>query len=609
MDHSLSGETAGSKSQRTHAVTHSNLLSAICYLLFHSSLAARMNCRRQDLLGDLRVRHGIKLGLGGLLAMFCAQALRLPDDQWAILTLLVLMNGQYVGAFAFKGVMRMTGTTVGAVVGVWLVSNYASTPAIFLLLFFVVMALAGYKYGQVGARQRPYVYFLVGLTTITVAGDAITTPGKAWQFGLYRTEEIFVGIVCSLLVSNLVWPRYAREEFFEAGRAALKTVSQLFSIHALTYISAGDASFEDATVPRLRAPRTSSGPSQVEQLHYALDQQFARLRNLLQAGARESAVFSARLENYNAFMVSLNNLFHAGLALHRHRGELWFLEHLRSEIESVFAAISREFEIVTGPASPGEKLPPSLINETFARFEERVNQIRAQGILLKAPLGTALDFAGEFALLRRVRDELNDVRAAVEGLPRRFGPSSPDDSPEAAARLNSPRSLAISEKRHWPILRTIDWFWVKAGIKGGLAALIAIVFLRWIHPPGAANVPTWAWIFTILRGGFFRVGSGSDLRSFRTAVCGSLFLAGCTFLLIIITPLLASYTVMNLVLFLVLFATGFFTAKYTAISFWSEFTFLTLSALVALNPQVPVSSQTIIIPSLEPSSACGSRRW
>jgi hypothetical protein len=304
--------------------------------------------------------------------MFCAQALRLPDDQWAILTLLVLMNGQYVGAFAFKGVMRMTGTIVGAVVGLWLVSNYASTPAVFLLLFFVVIALAGYKYGQVGARQRPYVYFLVGLTVVTVAGDAVTTLGKAWQFGLYRTEEIFVGIVCSLLVSNLVWPRYAREEFFEAGRAALKTVSQLFSIHALTYISVGDASVEDVlkTVPRLRAPRTSSGPSEVE-LHHALDQQFACLRNLLQAGARESAVFSARLANYNAFMVSLNNLFHAGLALHRHRGEVRFLEHLQNEIESVFAAISREFEVVTGPASPGAKLPPSFLKREILkpRFE------------------------------------------------------------------------------------------------------------------------------------------------------------------------------------------------------------------------------------------------
>jgi uncharacterized membrane protein YccC len=85
------------------------------------------------------------------------------------------------------------------------------------------MAFAGYKFGQVGARQVPYAYFLLGLTVLTVATD----PEQAWRSGLIRTEEIFVGIICSLFVSTLVWPRYAREEFFEAGRATLKTVSRL----------------------------------------------------------------------------------------------------------------------------------------------------------------------------------------------------------------------------------------------------------------------------------------------------------------------------------------------------------------------------------------------
>src|SRR6476660_3016222 len=40
----------------------------------------------QDPFGDLRVRYGIKMGLAGLLALFCTQVLRLPHDNWAILT-------------------------------------------------------------------------------------------------------------------------------------------------------------------------------------------------------------------------------------------------------------------------------------------------------------------------------------------------------------------------------------------------------------------------------------------------------------------------------------------------------------------------------------------
>jgi uncharacterized membrane protein YccC len=164
------------------------------------SIALKWHWTRQDLFGDLRVRCGIKVGLAGLLALFCSQLLRLPSDNWAILTVMVLMNAQFVGAFAFKGIMRATGTIAGGFVGVWLVGNYASTPEIFLPVFFLVMAFAGYKFGQLGARQVPYAYFLLGLTTLTITTDGVTDPGEAWQIGLARTEEILVGIICSLVI-------------------------------------------------------------------------------------------------------------------------------------------------------------------------------------------------------------------------------------------------------------------------------------------------------------------------------------------------------------------------------------------------------------------------
>ena len=51
---------------------------------------------------------------------------------------------------------------------------------------------------------------------------------------------------------------------------------------------------------------------------------------------------------------------------------------------------------------------------------------------------------------------------------------------------------------------------------------------------------------------------------------------------------------MNLVLFFALFAFGFATARITGISFGMQLGFLTISAFVGLNPQQPVSSQTII---------------
>jgi len=53
--------------------------------------------------------------------------------------------------------------------------------------------------------------------------------------------------------------------------------------------------------------RRTDTPPEVEQIHQAFAERLSVLKNLLQAGARESTVFSARLSNYNAFLVSLTN--------------------------------------------------------------------------------------------------------------------------------------------------------------------------------------------------------------------------------------------------------------------------------------------------------------
>ena len=358
------------------------------------SIALKLQWTRQDLFGDLRVRYGIKVGIAGLLALFCAQVLRLQSDNWAVLTVQVLMTHQFVGGFAFKAILRVTGTIAGALLGIWLVADYTSTPAIFLPVFFFVMAFAGYKYGQVGARQVPYAYFLLGLTTLTVATDGVTDPGQAWQIGLDRTEEILLGVISSLLVTSLLWPRYAREEFFEAGRAALKTVSQLVSAQAEAYTDRANARNDTETIQD------------------TFFQELSALRNLQQAGARESTFFAVRLSNYNAFLVSLTSLFDAGLDLSRYQEVTWFLDHLRRQIESLLAAISDEFNILSAPPSPGEKLSSSRMNEAFAAFEEKVHEMRDEGILSAAPLKRAMAFAGHFAALRLLCDELNNIRGA-----------------------------------------------------------------------------------------------------------------------------------------------------------------------------------------------------
>ena len=502
---------------------------------------------------DLRVRYGIKLSLAGLLALFCGEVLRLEHPNWAVLTTLAMMNSHYVGSITLKAILRVVGTIVGALLGIWLVGDYTSTPVIFLTVVFFVVAFCSYKFGQFPASQVPYAYFLVGLTMISVATYGVDAPAQVWQTGLNRTLEILVGVISSLLVTTLVWPRYAREEFLEAGRAALRTASQLVSMDTEAYVHGTEA--------------------QVERIHQAFGQQLSLLNNLLQAGSRESTVFSARLSNYNAFLVSLTNLFHSALDLSRRRQEeLPILGQVQNELELLAAAISEEFDILVGPNARGEKLRPSRLNEAF---EAKVNEIRDQGVFLTMPLETGIAFLGHFAALRSLRDDLNNLHGLAEGLPR-LGQALPEAKP------------------HWDFLPTIDWFWVKAGVKGGLASVISILLLKWINPPGPAAIPLAAYLFTLFGRPFPRAGGMGDLRAFQNAFRAALCLAVCAVLLFLTTRFLADYVVMNLVLFLILFGFGLLTARMSGVNFWNLVATLSISTFVGLNPQVPVPSQTII---------------
>jgi hypothetical protein len=143
-------------------------------------------------------------------------------------------------------------------------------------------------------------------------------------------------------------------------------------------------------------------------------------------------------------------------------------------------------------------------------------------------------------------------------------------------------------------LPAIDWFWVKIGIKAGLAATTAILLLMWINPPGPGSIPLVAFFLIVLGRPFLRAGGTGDLRSFQNSFLAALGSAGCAGLLILTTPFLANYFVMNLALFLILFVFGFLTARRVGVTFWMQIGMLAIFIFVGLNPQQPVATQTII---------------
>ena len=378
--------------------------------------------------------------------------------------------------------------------------------------------------------------------------------------GLNRTEENIVGALVALVVTTVVWPRHAREEFFEAARGALETCGKLLAVEADTYLHQREG---------------ADGARKIES-KFAKD--LARVRTLLDVGGRESTNFRARMANFNAFLVALTDLFQSAASLERLRGdESHGLEHLRNELVALDAAIAEEFSVLTQRRPAGVRSTPSRLRPHLERLEAKVDSMRTDPASVLRTSSTEIvgAFLVHVSALRAVCNDLENIRDALEGLPRHGQPLP-------------------QHKVLWDYLPTIDWFWVKNGIKGGLALVIALVVVQSLNPPGPSILPISAWSLTVFSRGSLRAGGAGDLGIFQRAFVAALLLILVVVLLLLITPLLSDYAAMSLFLFGISFVLGFFSATKAGNTFWTQTTNFSVSSLIALNAQVPVPSTSII---------------
>ena len=134
------------------------------------------------------------------------------------------MLAQFVGAVAEKSVMRVIGTIAGGVIGYLLTAGLEQQPVLYLLL---VGSVVGFGTAMFGYTNYPYAFLLCALTTMVVASNGMNNPAFSWQPALWRIVEVCVGVIVAVLVSSLLWPRYARKEFMEKMQLALEELRKL----------------------------------------------------------------------------------------------------------------------------------------------------------------------------------------------------------------------------------------------------------------------------------------------------------------------------------------------------------------------------------------------
>ncbi len=500
------------------------------------------------------IQQGLKMALGGMLAFYIALWQGLGDPGWSIFTVVVLTLAQYVGAIAEKSILRIVGTMIGALLGVWLIGDHGSDPVFVMAGCFLI---AGFGTMMFGGNFYPYAFFLSALTTLVVVNNTMTDPAKAWHVGMARVEEIGVGIVASMIVTAIIWPRYARNEYRKNFRTALRDTGRI-------------------AVERLRALLESDASAECEPEMRRLETSFATrmntLRLLMRYGQRESQYFRARLPIRMKMIGELGACFEAAVSLgQRLPRQSRYRDLVEPELRKIHELMANEFEQLTSQGDHAETNPE--LQAAIDACQRRLIEVRDRGATRTIPIQEAMDFSAHYTALMDIAARLRVIRVCLHQI-------------TSTEEVITPRLTGRPERFK------IDAFWIRNGIKGGITAVIALLYVNWIDPPGGAALPFAAWLFTAMSRTY--PGGQGDRRAFAYVIRAALAGIPYSLLLLVISPFLSEYFVMNCFLFIGLFLLGYFITGQGGISLYAQVGMLLFVGTISMNPQEPVSFQAIV---------------
>jgi uncharacterized membrane protein YccC len=489
---------------------------------------------------------GLQMAVAGLVAYFCALALRLDYPAWSIFTVVMLLLAQYVGAIHEKSLFRMIGTIVGGCLAYFATGAWQQSPVLYLAAAFVMVTFTVAMFGQ---SRAPYAFFLTGLTYVVICANSQTTPEDSWAYALARIEEVLVGVVVSMVVQSTVFPRFANKDFRAQLHAALDELAE--------------------ATPRA-AERFSVRHSGLAAALKDFPTRATSMRNLLRFGARESRDFRREI----AAHAETVTLITRAASLLRSLEEVEpvpepYREALRGLVTETGAFLAEGWLQL--------QRAEGLDGQWMNRAQELEKQIEARLLELRRDPATA---GGDGSHAGVVSEQLmvwREVRQAIGQIN--------EVRQRAAESTHSPEALAMAPA--WP-----DAFWLRLGVRSGLAVVVAFALENWLSPPGGPLMVLSTLMFTSCNA-LSPEGSG-DRGAFGYVIGFTLILAAGTLLLLLGTPLLASYAVLNILLATWLFLLGYWIHNRGGVTVPVQVSVLALVSIVALNAQEPVSFQQIM---------------
>lgn len=179
-----------------------------------------------------RLVYASNVALVAALSLAAAFLINLPDVYWALLTVPFVVQMEPPGNTVWRTVGRVTGTVLGGIVAVAVISVFAqqglATIAALSLWAFAIGALSRFEFGL-----DAYAYAVAGLTTLIIVFDAGPAGDQGYSLALERVTEICIPAAAAFMIPLVLFPAPVRDrvrrEIADAEKRVLSLARQAAS--------------------------------------------------------------------------------------------------------------------------------------------------------------------------------------------------------------------------------------------------------------------------------------------------------------------------------------------------------------------------------------------
>lgn len=175
-----------------------------------------------------RVQYAFKTALSLTMAYLIPMGMGWPQPQTAAITVMLIAATGLASDSLQKGVLRVIGTVMGAIIGLTLIAAFPQERLAYLLAVSTAVSLLAYLY--VAYQGDNSVFMLTAVVTLMVfnGGDA----EGAFLYGVDRAFMTAFGVIVYTVVANTLWPVKAADNTRQLAERVTRAYSRSFSVLA-----------------------------------------------------------------------------------------------------------------------------------------------------------------------------------------------------------------------------------------------------------------------------------------------------------------------------------------------------------------------------------------